>query len=57
MRRADFCRAEKSRRNPPTRSLQFSPNVLEKKSRCAADVFKKHEFGFNLANDPSRRGP
>ena len=57
MRRANFCRREKSSRNSVAQSLKLVPNNVEPERQVPSDVLEETQCGFNLRNDSSDLGP
>jgi len=57
VRRADFCRAEQTRRRRVAQSPKLSQDGLEPEGDVAGDVFEEHPFGAALGNDPGGIGP
>ncbi len=51
MRRADFCRAEQTRRRRVAHAPKFSEDGFEAKGDMPRDVFEEDPFGAAFAND------
>ena len=57
VRRADFCRAEQTRRRRVAQSPKLSQDGLEPEGDVAGDVFEEDPFGTTLGNGPGDIGP
>jgi hypothetical protein len=55
--RAHFCRAEYSRRNLVTNSLEVSPHGVKAASKVSCDVFEEDACWAYLLNNPVHIGP
>jgi hypothetical protein len=53
VRRADFCRAEQTRRRRVTHVPKLSQHGLKTEGDVPGDVFKEHPFGAAVADDAS----
>lgn len=53
MRRADFCRAEQTRRRRVAQSPKLSQDGFEAEGDMAGDVFEEHPFGVAFGDDAS----
>ena len=51
MRRADFRRAEQTRRNVETQSFQIFANRIESECEMAGHIFEKHNSRLDFFND------
>lgn len=57
MRRADFCRAEQSRRRRIAHAPKLSQDGFEAEGDVTGDVFEKHPLGAAFADDTGDLGP
>jgi hypothetical protein len=57
VRRANFCRAEQTRRRRVTQSPKLSQHSLEAEGDVTGDVFEEHPFGGTFSNDAGDLGP
>ncbi len=57
MRRADFCRAEQTRRRRVTQSPKFSEHGFQPEGDVTGDVFEEDPFGAAFPNDTGDVGP
>jgi len=57
VRRADFCRAEQTRRRRVAQAPKLSQDGLEPEGDMTGDVFEKDPFGAQLKDDTGDIGP
>ena len=57
MRRADFCRAEQTRRRRVAHAPKLSQDGLEAECDMPGDIFEEDPFGVALSNDAGDLGP
>ncbi len=57
VRRADFCRAEQTRRRRVAHAPKLSQDSLEPEGDVPGDVFEKDPFGSAFSDDPCDIGP
>ena len=57
MRRADFCRAEQTRRRRVAQVPKLSQHGLEPEADVPGDVFEEDPFGLAFGNDAGDLGP
>ena len=57
VRRADFCRAEQTRRRRVAQSPKLSQDGFKPEGDVPGDVFEEHPFGATLADDAGDIGP
>ncbi len=57
VRRADFCRAEQTRRRRVTQSPKLSQDGLETEGDMARDIFEENPFGRTFPDDAGDLGP
>ena len=57
VRRADFCRAEQTRRRRVTHAPKLSQHGFKAEGDVPGDVFKEDPFGLALADDARDLGP
>jgi hypothetical protein len=57
MRRADFCRAEQTRRWRIAQSPKLSQDAFKAEGDMARDVFEEDPFGTAFPDDPGNFGP
>ena len=57
VRRADFCRAEQTRRRRVAHAPKFSQDGLKPEGDMPSDVFEEHPFGGTFPDDAGDLGP
>ena len=57
MRRADFCRAEQTRRRRVAHAPKLSEDGLKAEGDVASDVFEENPFGGTFPDDAGNFGP
>jgi hypothetical protein len=57
VRRADFCRAEQTRRRLVAHAPKFSQDCFKAEGDVTGDVFEKDPFGAAFPDDPGDVGP